>query len=678
MEMWTWEFKDPGASPDVSIVICAYGKSHVTLACLEALVETQHYNSTRAEIILVDDCSPDDTVERVRGIRGLRLLAREENGGFLRAANSGVAIARGKNVLFLNNDTVPVGRWLDPLLELFDRRPKALVVGSRLVFPDGVLQEAGGIIFNDGSGWNYGRRMDAFDPRVTFERQVDYVSGASLLVRGDFLRSRGGFDERYVPAYYEDTDLCFAAREAGGEVWYQPASIIVHDEGQSHGTDTAVGIKAYQVVNREKFQMRWASALEKQHQADARVVPVARQRSQLGRILVIDNDVPTPDKDAGSVRLTAIMSAMLDMGYAVTFLPLNGWRREPYTRRLEQLGVEVLGAPDGWWACLEEESSWISHVWICRPHVAEQVLDRVRMSLPQARIAYDTIDLHFLRMEREAATTGSTEVLQAALDQKVQELGVMERSDAVIVVSPHEVEVLRDQVSKPVAIVPIIQVDSGATAVPSRRSGILFVGGFLHGPNADAVEWFATEVLPIVHRTHPEASFTIVGSHVPPRVEALASDRVRVMGWVEDLAPLYRQTRLAVAPLRFGAGVKGKVGESFALGVPMCMTPIAAEGMYVQHGVHALVAIDSEGFANEVVRLLEDDELWTQLSQAGRQLIHDNFGVEATRDLIAQALSAANSPKAMSWSQPSSACTAPERVRSHASSTASDWMSVAQ
>jgi len=638
-DMWTWELRDAGAEPDVSIIVCAHGHSQVTLNCVAALIEAQQVNSARAEVIVVDDASPDDTLELVSPIRGLRVIHLPRNVGFLMAANAGVAESRGRNILFLNNDTEPVGRWLDPLLDLFDRRPAAFVVGSRLVYPDGRLQEAGGIIFDDASGWNYGRGHDAFDPQFTYEREVDYVSGASLMVRGEFLRERGGFDVRYAPAYYEDTDLCFAARDAGGEVWYQPASIVVHHEGQSHGTDVESGVKAHQVTNRLTFQRRWANALKWQWPNDPSNVPAARQRSlRKTRIVVFDNAVPAPDEDSGSVRLTAVMKAMIDDGYAVTFVPINGWRRDPYTHRLERAGVEVLGVPDEWWNHLASMSEVVSHVWMSRPDVAEAVMGQARVTFPDATLIYDTVDLHFLRMERQAGTTDDSETRLDAVLHKKRELDLIQNSDLAIVVSEHEASLLAKLVDTPVLVVPNIHADDHRVVTPEGRSGLLFVGGFQHHPNEDAVIWFVEDVLPLVLRRHPETVLTVVGSNVTSAVKALADDSVCVTGWVADLDPLYASARLAVAPLRFGAGVKGKVGEALALGVPMSMTTIAAEGMHIESGVHAMVADRPQAMAEQICQLLEDDGLWLELSINGRKLIHERFGVGKVAEMLSAAL----------------------------------------
>ncbi|MCW2665407.1 MAG: glycosyl transferase family 2, partial [Frankiales bacterium] len=303
--------------PVVSILNPVHGKWDYTARCLAALA--LDLPEVAYEVIVVDDESPDDTVERLRAVAGVRTVVLEENVGFVKACNAGIRAARGRYVLLLNNDTEPEPGWLDALVGTAEQDPLVGVVGAKLVYGDGRLQEAGGIIWSDGDGWNYGRLGDPDDPAYGFVREVDYCSGAALLVRTSLLEALGGgLDERYAPAYYEDTDLCFAARERGYKVVYQPASVVVHHEGISHGTDVGgTGIKRYQAINREKFLDRWAGALADQHPHDAALVRLARSRGRRGRVLVIDHHVPTYDRDSGSVRMWALLRLLRAEGYDV-------------------------------------------------------------------------------------------------------------------------------------------------------------------------------------------------------------------------------------------------------------------------------------------------------------------------------------------------------------------------
>jgi O-antigen biosynthesis protein len=637
-DLWMLDLADPGLEPDVSVIICAHGKWEMTLECIRALERAQAYNLARMEIILVDDASPDATAQMAQEVKGIRLVQLTENVGFLRAANAGAARASGRNLLFLNNDTLPQGAWLDPLIDLFEQQPRAGVVGSRLVNNDGTIQEAGGIIFSDGSGWNYGRNMAADDPRVRFARQVDYCSGASLLVRSCLWRDIGGFDESLAPAYYEDTDLAFAARSRGWEVWYQPASIVVHLEGQSHGSDETSGVKRFQVVNHEKFRRKWAQELVNQFPPEPSSVPNARQRTTHGRIVVFENEVPTPDLDAGSSRLIELMQAMMRLGHAVTFVPVNGWRRPRYTGALEALGIEVLGAPDQWWGHLAEMADSVSHVWVARPHVAAPLVERLRATFPSATLVYDTVDLHFLRTERKAAVLGAPEDDAEARRLLAQEMYLIETADVTVVVSTVEAELLSHRTSSRVTVVPTVHPDQPRPSRPAGRSGLLFVGGFQHSPNGDAVQWFVKEVLPIVRANRPDVVLRVVGSKVPSEIQALAGDGVQILGWVPDITTAYAEARLAVAPLRYGAGVKGKVGEAMSLGVPIVLTSVAAEGLHLQGGVHAAVADDAPSMAEHILVLLDDDDRWRAMSDAARQLIQSRFSPRVVQEALAETL----------------------------------------
>ena len=239
----------------MSIIIPVHGKLDYTLACLASVAE--HAGQTPLEIIVVDDASPDDSADTLAAIPGLHLLRNERNLGFVGSCNAGAAAARGRWLLFLNNDTQVTAGWLEALLGTFDDFDRAGLVGARLVYPDGRLQEAGGLVFSDGSGWNYGRLDDPANPAYSYARPTHYCSGAAIMLEKQLFDRLGGFDDRYAPAYYEDTDLAFKVRHAGLQVVYQPAATVIHFEGVTSGTDTGSGIKRYQVINQDKFVAAW-------------------------------------------------------------------------------------------------------------------------------------------------------------------------------------------------------------------------------------------------------------------------------------------------------------------------------------------------------------------------------------------------------------------------------------
>jgi GT2 family glycosyltransferase len=255
--------------PSISIVIPSYNGIEFTERCVRSILETTP-RSLSVEVVVVDDCSTDDTHPRLQRLTQtddrITVLRNEQNQGFLATCNRGARESTGDIVLFLNNDTIALPGWLPPLLRVFKHREDAGGVGGKLIFPDGRLQEAGGIVFSDGRAANFGKgQMDPDDPLFDYLREVDYVSGAHLAFRRSFLEQvGGGFDERFRPIYYEDTDLCFAVRACGLKVYYQPESAIVHVEGGTSGTDESRGDKRYQVVNRKKFVAKWRQALLRQ------------------------------------------------------------------------------------------------------------------------------------------------------------------------------------------------------------------------------------------------------------------------------------------------------------------------------------------------------------------------------------------------------------------------------
>jgi GT2 family glycosyltransferase len=623
------------ATPRASLVVPVYNQAAHTLACLRALAA--HPPRAACEIIVVDDGSSDQTAQWMAQIAGLRYHRRASNGGFIAACNDGAALARGEFLVFLNNDTVPQPGWLDALLDTFRAQPEAGLVGAQLLYPDGRLQEAGGVVFADGSAWNYGRFESPEDPRFASLREADYCSGAAIAIRRALFAQLGGFDTRYAPAYYEDTDLAFAVRAAGQRVLYQPAARVVHLEGVTSGTDTGSGIKAYQLRNRGIFARKWQAALAAHPEPGVTPTPAtlhARQR----QILIVDEAVPQPDRDSASLRLLNLMRLLREAGAHVVFLATEHAPAGGQLAGLRALGIEVwhvpfAARPPAW---LREHGGRFSLIVACRYYLAGKLFPLARRVAPQARLVLDTIDLHYLREARAAALSGNAALEKSAARTRRQELDVIAQSDITLVVSHSERDLLaRDAPGARVEVVSNLHEVSGPGLPFAQRRDLVFVGGFRHAPNVDAVCWFVEEAMPAIRTRLPDVVFHCIGADPPAAIRALsAHGNVRIHGHVPDLQPAMDGMRVSVAPLRFGAGVKGKINLSMAHGQPVVATACAVEGMHLRDGVDVLVADDAQAFADAVVRLYQNEALWSQLSRNGLDNVARHFSMDAARDTV--------------------------------------------
>lgn len=623
--------------PTVSIIIPAWNKVEMSIACLKSIAERLDDRVTY-EVILVNNGSTDQTT-KLGDIPGIIFVNNPENLGFVGGCNSGIAVAKGKYLVFLNNDAEVTPDWLYELVRTIESDKNIGIVGSKIIYPNGALQEAGGIIFNDGSGLNYGKHDQADAYQYNYVRDVDYCSGASVIISSKLMKKFGGFDTLYQPAYYEDTDLSFKVRKEDLRVVYQPLSVIYHIEGGTAGTKLNTGFKRFQEINREKFLERWKKELSTSH-----VTPddyyLGRDRSGDKLALIIEETLPTPDKDSGSVRMIAMIRGLQQLGYKVTFWPNDMKPKSPYVTQMQQMGVEVAYGSIDFMQFARHYASFYDLVIMSRPEICAKYINICKAHFTNAKLVYDTVDLHYVRLARQAEVEKSN--AEALLEQsrwfRVLEHGLMERTDATLVVSEKEVEILRGEgVQENILVVSNIHsIKEAAYSVGFEdRKDVVFVGNYAHLPNRDAALWLINDIWPNVYKLDSSAKLHLVGANLPDdlNVKLQKAKNVVVHGFLtdEELANLLTHTRVFVAPLRYGAGVKGKIGQAIEYGIPVVSTAIGAEGMHLSNNKNAFVSDDAKEFAQQTTTLLNNKKTWEAYQKNAKSVITTHFSLDAAK-----------------------------------------------
>jgi glycosyltransferase involved in cell wall biosynthesis len=625
------------ASPEVSIVVIA-GEDRPRLArCLRAL--GLHLGSIGAEVSVVGKSGS--------GIEGLSKAAGAK---FLDAGtnppsawrNLAAREAKGAYLVFLDDGVVVLPGWLEVLLETFDRFPDAGAVGAYRLRGDGLGGMAGGAVHSDGGLGAREETAPVGHHDFASAREVDFCPLSALAVPTETWDLLGGIDEHFDTAIYQAADLAMRLRAAGHRVLCQPFSRVAAVAERQDGD------MARSSDDRARFLVRWHGALGPggpPPETSRRLRHPARPRA-----LFIDQMTPTPDRDAGSALVCGYMRILQGLGYEVTFAP--AYRLDHAGRHTDELrksGIICICAPfvPDLASFIEQEAAGFDLVVFWRVVVASRYLGLVRQTAPNARIVFHTVDLHYLREQREARLDGSRETAVRAEQTRGDELAAIGDADCTILVSEHEAEVIASVMpNAQTRVIPLVVEIPGRLAPLEGRRDVVFIGGFSHQPNIDAVMFLVTEVWPRVHRALPSARLIVIGGDPPADIERLDDPEkgVEIRGWVEDLTQTLRSCRLTVAPLRFGAGVKGKIVTSLAHGVPCVATPVAVEGMGLQPGRHVMVAEQASELADAVIELYGNAQLWQSLSEAGLDFARRHFSVDTVTAQIGKMLTGLGLP----------------------------------
>ena len=631
--------------PKVSIIIPCYNQIRYTYKCLYSIMTHTNPEETPYEVIIADDVSTDTTKNIVKYVDNVVVNRNSENLGFLKNCNAAAKLAKGEYIYFLNNDTEVHDGYLSSLVDLLDNNSSIGMAGSKLLFADGKLQEAGGIIWSDGTGANYGRGDDPDDYKYNYVKEVDYISGAAIMIRKNLWNVIGGFDERYCPAYCEDSDLAFEVRKYGYKVVYEPNSVVTHFEGVSNGTDeNAEGsIKSYQVENQKKLKEKWADEFAKQYPHTENPDFFKARERGMGKktILFIDHYVPTWDKDAGSKTVYSYMMMFKKKGYSVKFMGDNFLINSPYGEILQQAGIEIIYGNDvqgNLWEFFKSNRRNFDYVFLNRPHIATKYIDFIRQNMT-TKIIYYGHDLHYMRLQREYNLMGDEATLNEFKYYRNLEYSLLYKSDVSYYPSYKEVEEIK-KVDDTLRVKAINAYMFDEKKVVLRdfenTSGILFVGGFNHEPNKDAIRWLHESIMPRVKARNENIKLIVVGSNPTDEIKQICAEGgYDLRGFVpdEELLQLYSETRIVIAPLRYGAGIKGKIIEAMANGAAIVTTSCGAEGI-VDAPYFMKIQDDALGFAGEIIKLYDNLEELKDLSIETQKVINNRFTMDAAWNII--------------------------------------------
>jgi GT2 family glycosyltransferase len=626
-------------APDVSILIVLYNQAPLTYRCLRSIAETA---DLPIEVIMIDNASADRTGELLDRIGGADIVRNAENLHFLRATNQAAERARGGALLLLNNDAVLTPGALRAARETLFSAGDIGAVGGKLILPSGRLQEAGSIVWSDGSCVGYGRDWEPDAPECQFRRQVDYCSGAFLLVRRDLFERLGHLDTRFAPAYYEETDLCLRLREHGYRVIYDPRAEIRHFEFGSSKRSA----QAFALMRRNQCLFREIHTAALQRQKSPATPPLfARDANGVSRVLTIDDRVPFQADGSGFPRAASILKQLWEGGFFVTHYPLTepgaAWDKVRAEHPLE-IEFMVGRGPAHFAEFLEARAGYYDLILISRPrNMARFLAERAAHPgwfrgvgvIYDAEATFAVRELRRLEIEGVVLSTAEKEARVAA------EVDLARHADAVVAVNEAEALTFR------LAGIANVHVLGHSLSVEPTEPGFgerrdfLLVGALRDddSPNVDGLFWFVREVMPRLDAAIGAGyRVRVAGEPGAPALRRLRHDRVELLGRVDDLGPEYGRARVFVGPTRFAAGMPHKLHEAAARGVPIVATELLATQIGWSGGTELLSADSADDFARQAARLYCDAALWDQLRGAA----HDRVGRDCSPADFAQRLAA--------------------------------------
>ena len=530
-----------------------------------------------------------------------------------------------------------------PHLEGFTNFENVGAVGSRLLYPNGTLQDAGGIVYGNGQTANYGHKQNPWNPKFRYARQVDYLSSTALMTKKSIWNEIKGLSEYLYPMYYEDTDFAFKVRESGYKTYYIPTSIVYQIEGATRGKDISKEFKHFKEVNALKFKKRWSKvfANDGREKIYLKNRDIEKDRNIKGRILFIDYMIPQEDTSAGSYAAVREMELLISLGYKITFLPHDLLDTGKYTVYLEKKGIEVITSPfylslDSF---IKERGKEFDLAYITRFYVVNSVIDTLKIYAPNCKTIFMIADLHFLRELRTFVIDNKPSTLALSEKTKEKELIALKKVDKVITYNEIEGAIIFTETKGLVNPMkcPWVVKDSILPGLKfEERKGIAFLGGFDHLPNFQCMKWFVSEIMPLFNG---EVELSIYGSNLTEEMKLkLEHKNVKCVGFIDDVEEVYTKHLVFIAPLLSGAGIKGKVIGALRSGIPTVLSPIAAEGTGLRNKNDCLIAKTNQEWTSSVLDLMNDKSLWNRISSNSINYAKEEYSFESGKNQMKKIL----------------------------------------
>lgn len=628
--------------PLISIIIQVSNDINITESCIKSIINAEP--SVNYEIIIINDLLRRATFLIEKSFKNYSniIIHSGKNDNYLLNSNYGAKLSNGKYLVFIRNVLNVHKFWLSSLIKLIESNDNIGMVGSKIITQKGFIKEAGGIVWSNGECYDFGNGSDSNDPEYNYVKEVDYLSGDSIMIRKSIWNLIGGFDPRFNPMYYEDTDFAFEIRKLGYKVMFQPKSVVESSEKIFDQKKLLPNIKE---INKKKFIKKWEKELN--HQIEQGDTFLARDRGfNKRKIFVIDRFVPIFDRDAGGRCSFMYLNIFCELGLKVTFLGDNLKNMEPYTSILQQKGIEVLYGDNYQKKHLERwlklNLKYFEYIYLQRPEIAIKYIDIIK-NYSHGKIFYFAHDLHYNRLYREYIITKDTRKYLFSKYMERLENKIFSKVNVIHVVGNYEYKILKEKYpNKNITNIPLYVYENQYENIEknfTKRKGLLFVGGFSHSPNYDGIFWFSKRIYPKIIEKYPDIILYIISSNIPQNIKNLESKNIKIMGHLSDnnLHLFYQKCRIAIAPLRFGAGVKGKVIEAAYNQIPMITTTIGGEG--IDNSTGAFIVEDNpDKFAQIIINLYINHIKLKQMSDSGKILINSYFSKNKAKEIISKDL----------------------------------------